>query len=277
MTSRNANPIRKLLSQTTKRAAPVSIDHFNPKPCRMMTSKEITQHANQLYETMKKLDPNIRIPQYNCVSGIECLAEPCKTTRAFLSYSTPKHELSLESFEKCLLKVYHIDELFKESSSILSYAENLCDVKFKMDLDIKDLDIESRKQMQDRARIPNRTDVMMLEKWLTEKLENIMLDKEPRERYYKNSYIYFLVLLEISRQVYFSHQDSILCLERGKLFTKCLLNYFKLQQSQMAECEKEQARIKESMSSVIKEITSKKSHEVNVLSNESLAVLFYIV
>ena len=77
----------------------------------------------------------------------------------------------------------------------------------------------------DRQVLPNRKQINLLGKWVgfrKQLIENS--SEEESEKSSKLTILYFIALLELSRQ------DSIICIERGRVLTSIWSNYFLLQQ-----------------------------------------------
>ena len=156
----------------------------------LISSYDVKKNATQLYEEMKKLDPQVRIPK-----PLECY----KPTHSFAREQTILNNTAtdkcisqscLEKFERSFLKQYHIDCLFSGGEDLLKKALDLCKIKSEMDLDIMNMDVETRKQLQCRSMIPNRQEIVTLAKWIRDKIHYIELNiKESAEKYQKCSYL----------------------------------------------------------------------------------------
>jgi hypothetical protein len=179
---------------------------ITPKSSRLQLSAcDIKKQANLIYDSLKKIDPKIRIPElkkYQLPHKISKdvsnnISEYARTDDVII------YEENMAEFEKSLLALYKIKSLYDNIDKPIQNALELCNLKFKMDVDIKELDVEARKSLYERGMLPNRSQLMLLARWVQEKINFIeSTEFDSNIKYRKCSYIYFLVLLELSRQVH---------------------------------------------------------------------------
>jgi hypothetical protein len=173
------------------------------KKTMFISPEEIKQHANLLYDTMKKLDPPANEFSIKTTRLTASIQVPSSNVSAELQDSNDSkqtNECKLDIFEKRFLKLYGISTLYEGIDHLIIKASELCLQKNKLDKGY----LLTVKQQSDKQ-LPNRYELSLLSNWVNSKISSIMAsEKNSFLSYKKMVYIYFLAMLEISRQVLIS-------------------------------------------------------------------------
>ena len=167
----------------------------------LISPEDIKKHAGVLFDNYKKspvTHANTDVAYHSKFQQISSIVQT--PTNATLDKTV---DCKLDVFEKRLLKLYGINSIFDGLGNLIKKATEIYLFKNKLDESITNMDSESRKMMRDKAMLPNRYEIILLSSWAQEKIKLIeQSESNLSNNYKKKAFIYYLTLLEISRQVF---------------------------------------------------------------------------
>ncbi len=243
------------------------------KQIKLNSPSEIRQGIEKQYSSIKKQEPNSRLV---CHKEEDTGGDILQGLNKFIlnedNYHLDDFDQSNQKYEKELLKTYNINTLFDNTTDIIHHARHLSSVKYKLDNDIANLDIESRRKLEQRTRLPLKRDIQRLKRWLDHKINSIISsDMDENTKYNQSAIVYMIALLEISRQ------ESIMSLERGNIVTDIWMRYFNLYQSKIKYCVDENADIQRRMEHLLNDVQQSKDLIISMLKDKVQEVFSLLV
>ena len=217
---------------------------------KLITMKDpidISRKANDAFNLLRIATPNKRIATMHPIS--KGLIDKIQ------QYMHHQDQLDLEitdqnvyNFEKDLFGSYNLPQNFDSALQILAAAKEITyNSIVQPELE------EGKANYQIRSKFPTRKQMILLGKWIEYRKCKIEREcKSELEVNTKLTMLYFIALLELTRQ------ESIICVERGKLLSSVWSNYYQLQQKIVASYQAQIKTTEDHYINILKTVTNSK-------------------
>ena len=224
----------------------------------MKDPTDISRKVNAAYNRIRNSTPNKR------------LSRPVQIAKGLIGkiqqYMSNQDDLNSQitdqnvyNFEKELFGSYNLPQNFDSAVQILAAAKEITYSSIiQPELE------EGKANYQIRSKFPSRKQIVLLGKWIDYRKTKI--EKESKSDIEANSkltILYFIALLELTRQ------ESIICVERGKLLSSVWSNYYQLQQKIVTSYQSQLKSTEEHYLSVLNTVTSSKD-DILLFKNEKI-------